>query len=156
VTNPYAPLPTTTASSDAVSGGGADGNIDHVVALCLQRISTRANWPVGAQADAPHARQFDLAELISQCAATAGTTVRLPGQADALWRLCRDRRTTITVAEALATKGAVLFEPGSCALSLGVRARVVMFSQRAGVVLATAAARPWTAAALIPGARGYR
>lgn len=155
MTNPFAPTPYLTGSSALVSGGGADGYIDHVVTLCLQRSNPRTEWSVSAQIDQPDARQFDLAELISQSAAAAGITAPLPTTADALLRYCRRHRTVIPLATGLALKGALLFGQNSCALSLGSRGRAIVFSQLTGVVV-DGSTRTWDSAARIPGARGYR
>ncbi|MBC8090500.1 MAG: hypothetical protein H7Y15_00835, partial [Pseudonocardia sp.] len=56
---------TTTAATELISGGGADGYVDRVVSLCLDRVVTSGVAPVSAQPADPGARRdFDLAELI--------------------------------------------------------------------------------------------
>lgn len=153
--NPFAPTPYLTATNTLVSGGGADGYIDHVVALCLRRVNVAPPAPVAALPEDADYRQFDLAELISRSAAAAGVPGALPITASSLLLYCRSHRTTITVAAGLALKGALLFGQGSVGLSLGSRRRAIVYTARSGLAV-DADASKWTGAARLPGARGYR
>jgi hypothetical protein len=153
--NPYAPLPNRTSSPELVSGGGADGQIDHVVGLLLLRVLPRQTGYVTAQPDPSGARTFDLAELISQCARQAGVATVLPTRADRLLLLCRSQRTMIDVSVGLATKGALMFGQNVVGLSLGVHRKVIVYSGHTGLIV-DRGIRLWTQAARMPGARGYR
>lgn len=155
MTNPFAPLPYGTAAGTYVSGGGGDGQINTIVSLCLRRANARSPWSPTAVPDAPDPRTFDLAELISHSAAQAGSTVRLPLMARELERFCHTRKTIITVEEGVTLKGALLFGQSAVALSLGSRGRAIIYSERTGIIVDDGV-RTWTAAATIPGARGYR
>lgn len=150
-----------TASRDYISGGGADGAVDRVVSLCLRRTVVNRGAGTHRVADPEARRDFDLAELITWAADTAGCTLTLPDRTDALLLACRNRSTIINpidhddpVAVGLATKGALLFGDG-LGLSLGSRGRAIVHDLDAGLVVTTGMRR-WVHAALIPGARGYR
>jgi hypothetical protein len=146
----------TTANPEYVSGGGTDGYIDRIVALCLDRVVVNDTGPVSSQGGDPtDLRAFDVCELISWAAAAAGVAQPIPDRADNLLRFCRSARSLISVPDGLALKGALLFGSNMAGLSLGVRGQAIVHSPRSGVTVTTGG-RAWTTAARLPGARGYR
>lgn len=154
--NPFISAPDRVSAGTLVSGGGGDGQIDHVVAFILRRVVARPETAVSALALPPGLRAFDLAELISWAAWQAGVP-RPPDRADLLRAHCyRYRAGLPDVATGLQVKGALLFGQGAVGLSLGVRRRVVVHDLTAGVVVDEQRIRRWDEAALLPGARGYR
>lgn len=155
--NPFISAPDRVGAGTLVSGGGGDGYIDHVVAFVLQRVVVGPATQVTARTMPPGLRGFDLAELISWAATTAGVPGRLPESADLLRAYCyRYRASLPTVEDGMALKGALLFGQNTVGLALGMRRRVVVHDLQAGVVIDEARIRRWDTAALIPGARGYR
>lgn len=155
--SPYVPAPDRVGAGTLVSGGGGDGHIDHVVAFILQRVDVRPEHAVSAAAVPPGLRAFDLAELISWAAWTAGVTPRPPEQADLLRAHCyRYRAGLPDVETGMAVKGALLFGQGTVGLALGMRRRVIVHDFAAGVVVDEQRIRRWREAALLPGAKGYR
>lgn len=149
---------TVTQPSPYVSGGGADGTIDRVVALCLERTVIGTGVP-DLVVPEPGARTFDLAELLSWACRAAGVGSPLPDQAQRVLAHCQGQRTMLRTVEAgIALKGALLFG-GSGArvgLSLGVRRKIIIHDPRSGGAIVDRSISDWTAAARIPGARGYR
>ncbi len=148
----------TTGNAALISGGGADGYIDRVVTLCLERVVTSDVGSVSAQPSDPGARRnFDLAELIAWACSAAGVVSRMPERSDDLLTACRVRRTLLTVPTGLGLKGALLFTAhgGSVGLSLGRRGKAIVYSPASGLVV-DGSMRRWVAAARIPDARGYR
>lgn len=155
--SPFLTAPDRVASDALVSGGGADGYIDHVVAFCLPRVRVDPAYPVSADVPAPGARVFDIAELVAWACNAAGVVPVPPARTDLLRAHCYRYGTTLpSVALGLDLKGALLFGVGVVGLSLGVRQRVIVSDHRAGVVVDAHRIRQWTEAAVIPGARGYR
>lgn len=156
MTNPFAPVPTSTSAGTLISGGGGDGQVSRVVALCLERVNLRPGGLVDADPGIVDSRQFDLAELISWACAASGVPTTPPIRGDLLLMHCQSKRTVIDVEEALDTKGALVFAGYAPGLVIGSRRRVIVYSPMSGPVVVPDTARPWTSAAKIPTAKGYR
>lgn len=153
--NPFLVAPESMSAGPIVTGGGADGYIDHVVALMLDRVNPRP-ITISAVPVTPGARVFDLAELVARSAQAAGVPGILPDRTDLLRSYCWGARSTLNNPTiGLGLKGALMFGPEGLGLSLGSRGRVIVYDLTEGVVV-DARLRTWTEAALIPNARGYR
>lgn len=95
-------------------------------------------------------------ELVEWAAARVGISPTVPdGSANQLAH-CRSKGTLISVSAGINTKGALLFQPGHVAVSLGNGKTIEAMNPSAGVKQGNANGRGWTAAGKIPGAQGYR
>jgi len=90
-------------------------------------------------------------ELIEWAASRVGISPKVPDGSSAQINHCR----SIPVAQAIRTKGALLWHSGHIGVSLGNGRTVEAQNPRAGV-LQTNAGNRFTRGGLIPGARGYR
>jgi cell wall-associated NlpC family hydrolase len=140
-----------TASGTATSGGSSDGQIDQFVSLCLQQVGDRYVFGVEVKLNDPNPNSFDCSELIQWAAHRAGIKPEMPDGSSAQINHCK----SIPVAQAVRTKGALLWHPGHIAVSLGDGGTVEAENPRVGVVKDKAGNR-FSRGGLIPGARGYR
>lgn len=145
-----------TSSGSSTSGGGADGQVDQFVALCLQQAGKSYVFGAEAAASEPNPRAFDCSELVEWACARVGVSPRFPDGTDAQESHCRSNGTIISVQSAINTKGALLFQPGHVAVSLGNGSTIEAMNPSRGVTKGNANGRGWTAGAKIPGAKGYR
>jgi cell wall-associated NlpC family hydrolase len=145
-----------TSSGTYTSGGGADGQVGRFVALALQQAGNRYSFGAEANPSDPDPRVFDCSELVEWAAARAGISPRVPDGSAAQLAHCRARGTLISVAQGIRTKGALLFQPGHVAISLGNGKTIEAMNPSQGVRQGNANGRGWTAAGRIPGAQGYR
>lgn len=97
----------------------------------------------------PHA--FDCSELVQWAAGRAGVTM-VDGSAAQL-AYCRRKGTEVPVAEAINTRGALLFAKGHVAISRGDGTTIEARGRKYGVCTAKAAGRPWIAGARVPDMR---
>lgn len=145
-----------TSSGSGASGGGADGQVDQFVALCLQQAGKSYVFGAEASPSEPNPRAFDCSELVEWACARVGVSPRFPDGTDAQEAHCRRNGTIISVSAAINTKGALLFQPGHVAVSLGNGTTIEAMNPSRGVTKGNANGRGWTVGARIPGARGYR
>lgn len=95
---------------------------------------------------------FDCSELVQWAAARVGLS--LPDGTMNQLPFCQQRGTTISVAQALLVRGALLFRPGHVAISLGDGTTIEARGAEYGVgVFEGAEHRPWFTGALVPGLR---
>lgn len=139
-------------SADGSSGGGADGSVDRFVAIALSMAGKKYVFGAEAKPSDPNPRAFDCSELVEFSAARAGITPRVPDGSSAQKAHCKP----ISVAQAINTKGALLFMPGHVAISLGNLKTIEAMNAANGVRQGNANGRGWTSGGLIPGAKGYR
>lgn len=156
-----APQPPSTAStasssSSAGAGGGADGQVDRFVAIALQQAGKRYVFGAEAAASNPNPAAFDCSELVEWAASRAGISPKVPDGSAAQQAHCRSHGTLISVSAAVNTKGALLFQPGHVAISLGNGKTIEAMNPSAGVRQGNANGRGWSSAGKIPGAQGYR
>lgn len=144
-----------TSSGGASSGSGADGQVGRFVALALQQAGKRYVFGGEASPSDPNPRAFDCSELVEWAAARAGISPRVPDGSAAQLAHCRARGTLISVDAGIRTKGALLFQPGHVAISLGNGKTIEAMNPSQGVRQGNANGRGWTAAGRIPGAQGY-
>lgn len=140
-----------TSSGTTASGGGTDGQIDQFVSLCLQQVGDRYVFGAEVKLTDPNPNTFDCSELIQWAAARAGISPAVPDGSSAQINHCK----SISVAQAKATKGALLWTPGHIAVSLGDGGTVEAENPKVGVVKDKAGNR-FSRGGLIPGAKGYR
>lgn len=145
-----------TSSGAGTSGGGADGQVDSFVALCLQQAGKSYVFGAEASPSEPNPRAFDCSELVEWACARVGISPTFPDGTDAQESHCRNSGTIISVASAIGIKGALLFQPGHVAVSLGDGSTIEAMNPSRGVTKGNANNRGWTAGARIPGAKGYR
>lgn len=144
-----------TSSGSYTSGGGADGQVAKFVSLALQQAGDRYSFGAEASPSDPNPRAFDCSELVEWAAARAGISPRLPDGSAAQRSHCERQRTMISIANARKTKGALLFMPGHVAISLGNGKTIEAMNPSNGVRQGNFDRRGWTAAAKVPGAKGY-
>jgi len=104
----------------------------------------------------PNPRSFDCSELVEWAAARTGITPRVPDGSSAQLAHCQRNGTMLSVSAGINTKGALLFQPGHVAVSLGNGRTIEAMNPSSGVRQGNANGRGWTSAARIPGAKGYR
>lgn len=146
-----------------VKAGGASGGYDDGSSGPLQQTGTRSSldfvnmaisassaaYDYGAEASPSDATPaaLDCSELIQWALARVGVPF-VDGSAAQI-AACR----SITVAEALRTRGALLYMPGHIGISLGDGRSVEARNPSAGVGIFRAADIRWTAGGLVPGLR---
>lgn len=140
-----------TSSGTSASGGGADGQVGRFVALALQQAGKRYVFGAEASPSDPNPRSFDCSELVEWAAARAGISPRVPDGSSAQINHCR----SIPLAQAIRTKGALLWTPGHIAISLGNGKTIEAMNSQAGIRQGNAAGR-FKRGGLIPGAQGYK
>ncbi len=140
-----------TGSGSSVSGGGADGQVDQFVNLCLRQVGDRYVFGAETRMSDPDPKQFDCSELIEWAASRVGISPKVPDGSGAQINHCR----SISVEQAKRTKGALLWHSGHIAISLGDGNTVEAQNSRVGVIK-TSAGNRFTRGGLIPGAKGYR
>ncbi|MCP3164679.1 C40 family peptidase [Myxococcus sp. QH3KD-4-1] len=97
----------------------------------------------------PNPSKFDCSELVQWAAHQAGVSV--PDGTMNQVPYFKQKGTTISVAEALRTRGALLYRPGHVAISLGDGRTIEARGSAYGVNIFSANGRGWTSGALIPG-----
>jgi cell wall-associated NlpC family hydrolase len=136
--------------SDA-TGSGYSSQAGQVVALCLQQVGKQYIYGAEASASEPNPRAFDCSELIEWACARIGVSPTFPDGTDGQEAHCRNNGTIISVADAVNLKGALLFQPGHVALSLGDGSTVEAMNSARGVTKGNANGRGFTVGARIPG-----
>lgn len=142
-------------TGDAASGNSYDSQADQIVALCLQQVGKQYIYGAEASPSEVNPRAFDCSELIEWACARANVSPKFPDGTDAQEAHCRRSGTIITVQQAINTKGALLFQPGHVALSLGTGSTVEAMNEQRGVTKGNANGRGFTVGATIPGVAGY-
>jgi len=152
------PPSATNAAGAATSGttSGADGQIDRFVSIALQQAGKRYVFGAEAAPSNPNPVSFDCSELVEWAASRAGITPKVPDGSAAQLAHCRSHGTVVSVSVGVNTKGALLFQPGHVAISLGNGSTIEAMNPSQGVRKGSANGRGWTSAGRIPGAQGYR
>jgi cell wall-associated NlpC family hydrolase len=131
-----------------VSGGPRSA--EAFVSWALKQAGDRYIFGAEALLNDPDPSAWDCSELTQWAAHRVYLT--LPDGAANQLAFCRQKRTTITIAKAKATRGALLFGNGHVAISLGGGQTIEAANHRLGVRKLSSANRPWIAGALLPGA----
>jgi hypothetical protein len=143
-------------------------DVETVVGLALAQQGDRYVGNAEASPTDPNPSAFDCSELVEWACARAGVTPTMPDGSWIQQRWCASQGQIISVDQALATRGALLFnhrddagnpvDPGpTCpphahvAISLGDGTSIEAMGTKFGVLVASARNRSWTAGGLIPG-----
>lgn len=144
-----------TSSGSSVSGGGADGQVSRFVALALQQAGKSYVYGATPPSSDPNPRAFDCSSLVQWAAIRCGipdptrTTYTQEAKIKGAGRI-------ISVAQASRTKGALLFQPGHVAISLGDGVSTIeAMNSSQGVRKGNINGRGFTAGGLLVGAQGY-
>lgn len=143
-----------TSNGQSVSGGGADGQVGRFVALCLQQAGKSYVFGATPSSSEPNPRAFDCSSLVQWAAIRVGipdpTRTTYTQEAK-----IRSAGKIISVQQAINTKGALLFQPGHVAISLGNGKTIEAMNSSQGVRQGNAAGRGFTSGGLLVGAQGY-
>jgi hypothetical protein len=143
-------------------------NVETVVGLALAQQGDRYVGNAEADPANPNPSEWDCSELVQWACDRAGVTPAMPDGSWIQQRWCSSQGQIIGVDQAIATRGALLFnhrdangnpvDPGpACpphahvAVSLGDGTTIEAMGTKYGVLVASARNRSWTAGALIPG-----
>lgn len=128
---------------------GGKGSAETFVQKALAQAGDRYVFGAETNLDDPNPSKFDCSELVQWAAHQAGVTV--PDGTMNQVPFFKQKGTTISVAEALRTRGALLYKPGHVAISLGDGRTIEAKGTAYGVGIFNANGRGWTSGALIPG-----
>ena len=143
-------------------------DVETVVQLALAQQGDRYVANAGPSANEADPSAFDCSGLVQWACGRAGVQPAMPDGSWLQQRWCKSNGTILTVEQAIATRGALLFkhrdadgnpvDPGpACppkahvAISLGDGHTIEAMGSQYGVLIASALNRDWTAGALIPG-----
>ena len=143
-------------------------DVEQVVQLALAQQGDRYVANAEASITDPNPTAFDCSELVEWACGRAGVQPTMPDGSWIQQRWCKSNGTILTVEQAIATRGALLFkhrdeagnpvDPGpTCppkahvAISLGDGHTIEAMGRDYGVLVASALNRDWTAGARIPG-----
>ena len=144
-----------TSNGSSASGGGVDGQMAQFVALALKQAGKRYVYGAYASPTNPNPTSFDCSELVQWCCERVGIT-GCPRTSTEQRAWCSEHHTTLSVATAIKTKGALLFANGHVAISLGNGRTIEAMNPADGVRQGNAnGRRGWIAGGRIPGAKGY-
>jgi cell wall-associated NlpC family hydrolase len=131
------------------AGGNAGGRTETFVRAALRRSNGRS-YHMGAHGPS----SYDCSGLVDESAGDAGVSFNAPSASQ--WAACQHAGTTMTVAQALKTRGALLFrinngEFNHVAISLGNGQTCEAMGTAYGCgVFGGAASRTWTGGARVP------
>ncbi|MCP3104051.1 peptidoglycan-binding protein [Myxococcus sp. K15C18031901] len=125
------------------------GSVETFVQKALAQAGDKYIFGAETRLDDPNPKAFDCSELVEWAAAQAG--VHMPDGTMNQVPYCKQKGTTLSVAEALKTRGALLFKPGHVAISLGDGRTIEAKGSAYGVGIFSAKGRGWTSGALVPG-----
>lgn len=146
-TSSSTPAPASSSSSSSSSSGATGArSAAAFTAIALQQAGDTYIYGAEAAASNPNPNAFDCSELIQWAAARVG--VAFTDGSSAQIAACRP----ISVAQAIATRGALLWHEGHIAISLGNGRTIEAANSRVGVVSYSAAGR-FVRGGLIPGMR---
>jgi cell wall-associated NlpC family hydrolase len=140
------------ASAAGTSGGSYDSQASQIVALALQQAGKAYVYGAQASPSDPNPRAFDCSELVQWCCARCGIT-DCPRTSEQQQAWCSQHGTLISIQDGINTKGALLFQPGHVAISLGNGKTIEAMNEQDGIRQGNANGRGWTAAGRIPGCK---
>lgn len=145
-----------TSTGQYTSGGGTDAQVDRFVALCLQQAGKSYVYGANPDSDSPNPASFDCSSLVQWAAIRTGIPDPTRTTHTQLAKI-RAAGRTITVQQAINTKGALLFghQVEHVAVSLGNGKTIEAMNSQAGVRQGDAAGR-FGSAGLLVGATGYK
>ena len=130
-------------------GPAGRGTAEAFVQKALAQRGDRYIFGTETNLNDPNPKAFDCSELVQWAAHQAGVSV--PDGTMNQLPYFKQKGTTISVDQALKTRGALLFRPGHVAISLGDGRTIEARGRDYGVNIFSAQGRGWTAGALIPG-----
>lgn len=130
-------------------GPAARGTAEAFVQKALAQRGDRYVFGAETNLNDPNPDTFDCSELVQWAAHQAGVSV--PDGTMNQVPYFRQKGTEISVAQALRTRGALLYRPGHVAISLGDGRTIEARGRAYGVNIFPANGRGWTSGALIPG-----
>ncbi|WP_323379154.1 C40 family peptidase [Pyxidicoccus xibeiensis] len=125
------------------------GTAETFVQKALSQAGDRYIFGAEVNLNDKNPKAFDCSELVQWAAHQAGVSIP-DGTMNQLPHV-KNKGTTISVAEALRTRGALLFRPGHVAISLGDGRTIEAKGSAYGVGIFSAHNRGWTTGALVPG-----
>ncbi|WP_217442055.1 MULTISPECIES: peptidoglycan-binding protein [Myxococcus] len=128
---------------------GTKGTAEAFVQKALAQKGDRYVFGAETNLNDPNPSKFDCSELVQWAAHQAGVSV--PDGTMNQVPYFKQKGTTISVDEALRTRGALLYRPGHVAISLGDGRTIEARGSAYGVGIFNANGRGWTSGALIPG-----
>lgn len=142
-------LKTATPLPPPPPGPAGRGTAESFVQKALAQRGDRYIFGTETNLNDPNPKAFDCSELVQWAAHQAGVSV--PDGTMNQLPYFRQKGTTVSVDQALRTRGALLFRPGHVAISLGDGRTIEARGRDYGVNIFSAQGRGWTAGALIPG-----
>lgn len=144
---------TTTSSAAAASTpASAGGQVEAFVQKCLAQAGDRYVFGAETRLADPDPNTFDCSELVEWACYQVG--VKIPDGSQNQRRVCKAFRQ-LSIAQAMATRGALVFTSGHVAVSLGDGRTIEAKGRKYGVVVDVVGKR-FTDAGLIPGMAGYQ
>jgi cell wall-associated NlpC family hydrolase len=140
------------SSASGTSGGSYDSQASQIVALALQQAGKAYVYGAQASPSDPNPRAFDCSELVQWSCARCGIT-DCPRTSEQQQAWCSQHGTLISIQDGINTKGALLFQPGHVAISLGNGKTIEAMNEKDGIRQGNANGRGWTAAGRIPGCK---
>ena len=141
-----------TASAAAVSTPlAAGGQVEAFVSKCLAQAGDKYVFGAETRLADPDPDTFDCSELVQWAAYQVGVTIADGSQNQ---RAACKRFRQLSIAQAMATRGALVFSGGHVAISLGNGQTIEAKGRKYGVVIDVVAKR-FIDAGLIPGMSGY-
>ncbi|MCK8496861.1 MULTISPECIES: peptidoglycan-binding protein [Myxococcus] len=128
---------------------GTKGSAETFVQKALAQRGDRYVFGAETKMSDKNPSKWDCSELVEWAAHQAG--VKVPDGTMNQLPYFKQKGTTISVDEALRTRGALLYRPGHVAISLGDGRTIEARGSAYGVNIFSAHNRGWTAGALIPG-----
>jgi len=142
-----------TATAGPSGAGAGDKSAELMVRIALGQAGDRYVYGAEAKLSDKDPDAFDCSELVQWAVAQAGGSI--PDGSSAQYATCRKHHTTLTVAQAIKTRGALLFRgPGGnehVAISLGNGKTIEARGRAYGVCEAPATASRFTLAGKVPG-----
>jgi hypothetical protein len=128
---------------------GPSTRVEAMVQAALSQKGKRYVYGTEVKASETGADAFDCSELVEWAVGRAGGYIPDGSQAQREW--CRKHKTTLTVAQAIKTRGALLFTDSHVAISLGDGMTIEAANKDKGVCSLVASGRGWKEAGLVPG-----
>jgi hypothetical protein len=134
----------------AAAGGGGQGSASAFVDAALSQRGKPYVWGAEAASSNPDPRAYDCSELVEWAVKRVGGTI--PDGSGNQINYCRSKGTEISVADAIRTRGALLWHTGHIAISLGNGKTIEAANRKVGVASLNAAGR-FTRGGRVPGLR---
>lgn len=141
--------PPTTAPANVDAPAGGRGSAGMMVRRALEQQGDRYVFGAEVRLNDQNPGVFDCSELVQWAVHQAGGSIPDGSQAQRAW--VRKHGQTMSVEQALRTKGALLFTDGHVAISLGDGRTIEARGRNYGVGVFNGRGRNWKEAGLVPG-----